>query len=201
VTHGKVGLVFCPAWTKALVIISEASTRLPWWAMFRYALVILDTLKPSRVALLDTYPVTTYITPHPTPVQDDRILYLSTTSPPSSLKSNSSPFSPPNLLQSTSASFLCILSTSHAPSQGTAIVVPSPYVPQPPPKVLSPSNFSHLSQDRFEWSKNVINTAQELLFSTINEPAPPKWEYMEGQEVLMVGKKRQSEVGEGGMYI
>jgi hypothetical protein len=51
VTPDQVGLAFRPAWTKAVVIISEVLARLPLWAMFHYASTILDTLKPSRLIL------------------------------------------------------------------------------------------------------------------------------------------------------
>jgi hypothetical protein len=107
VTLGQVGLAFRPAWTKAIVIISEVLTKLPLWAMFHYTLTILDTLKPIRcavwlsikievksncigstsVVLLDTYPVATYITAAPVSFQDAPIRYLSTSSLAASLVS------------------------------------------------------------------------------------------------------------------
>lgn len=194
----QVGLAFRPEWTEATVIISEVLTRLPLWAMFHYAFTILETLKPTSVALLDTYPVATYITAAPVSFQDAPIRYLSTSSFPS-IKSKAVSFSPPNLLLSTSAAFLSILSMSLA-SPGTVILTPSPHVPHPPPKVLSPSNFSHLSEDRFEWSHGAINTTQELLFAVIGEPPPPKWENAKGKDIPTPGQKR-GDIGEGGMYI
>lgn len=44
----KVGLIFHPSWTNATLLVSEATTRLPTWAMYKYAKSIIDSLKPSR---------------------------------------------------------------------------------------------------------------------------------------------------------
>lgn len=69
------------------MLVSEATTRLPSWAMHSYALVVVEHLKPSRqvfilpviayasftkiilnsVALLDTYAAPAYITVNPVP--------------------------------------------------------------------------------------------------------------------------------------
>lgn len=75
----QVGLVFNPPWTAANVIVSEALSRLPVWAMHPYAQTIVDTLKPTGVALLDEYAVPSYISSSPVSVNDAPIRYLSTT--------------------------------------------------------------------------------------------------------------------------
>lgn len=44
----QVGMIFSPGWTDALVVISEALTRLPVWAQHPYAEYVLDQLKPAK---------------------------------------------------------------------------------------------------------------------------------------------------------
>lgn len=43
-----IALVFQPAWTKSIVVISEPFSKLPVWGMHEYAQAILDYWKPSR---------------------------------------------------------------------------------------------------------------------------------------------------------
>ncbi|RDB26691.1 hypothetical protein Hypma_005282 [Hypsizygus marmoreus] len=196
----KVGLVFNPEWTNATVIISEALTKLPVWAMHDYASTILDALKPPKVSLLDTYPVPSYIADKPPSFQDAPLRYLATSTIDPAIKSKADAFSPPNLIQSTSASFLSLLSTSHHSSNATLILVPSPHIPHPSPRELAPSNFLHLSEDRFEWSQDTINTAQQLVFLSIGEQPLPPWVSGKGASGLK-SSRRHIEAGEGGMYI
>jgi hypothetical protein len=41
-------MLFKPQQTEAAVLVSEATTRLPTWAMHGYAQAVLDHLKPSQ---------------------------------------------------------------------------------------------------------------------------------------------------------
>ncbi|GLB41105.1 hypothetical protein LshimejAT787_0903200 [Lyophyllum shimeji] len=201
VNNIQVGLVFNPKWTKATVIISEALTRLPVWSMHQYALTVLDSLKPTKISLLDTYAVPSYITEAPLPFQDAPLRYLSTSKVDRAIESKSEAFAPPNLIQSTSASFLSILNTSHQPTPGTLILVPSPHIPHPSPKVLEPNNFLHLSEDRFEWPEETMNVAQQLLFAAIGEDLPPRWVYGMDRRGVTSAWRKKGDVGDGGMYI
>jgi hypothetical protein len=55
VNEVQIGFVFNPKWTKANVIVSEALSRLPVWAMHPYAQAVIDTCKPSLyVAFIST---------------------------------------------------------------------------------------------------------------------------------------------------
>ena len=107
-------------------------------------------------------------------------------------------FAPPNLLQSTSASFLVILSVTK--SNGTVILLPSPHIPQPPPKQIAPSNISQLTYDDVEWDSQLINEAQILVFRAIGEEVKHSWAPLANQPKEKL-PKRNTEVGEGGMYI
>lgn len=201
VNNIQVGLVFNPKWTQSTIIISEALTRLPVWAMHQYASTILGSLQPSKVSLLDTYAVPSYITEEPVPYQDALLRYLATSIVDPATKSKAEAFAPPNLIQSTSASLLSILSMRHQPSPGTLILIPSPHIPHPPPKVLEPSNFLQLSEDRFEWSEETINVAQELLFASIGEDLLPRWVHSVDKRGVTSASRKKSDVGDGGMYI
>ena len=44
-----------------------------------------------------------------------------------------------------------------------------------------------------------MNTVQELLFNTIAEPVPPKWENTGGKDIHTA--RQEKVVGEGSMYI
>lgn len=44
----QVGMIFNPGWADAIVVISEALTRLPVWAQYPYAEYVLDQLKPTK---------------------------------------------------------------------------------------------------------------------------------------------------------
>lgn len=107
-------------------------------------------------------------------------------------------FAPPNLLQSTSASFLFILSITEG--NGTLILLPSPYVPHPPPKQIAPSNVSQLAYDDIEWDSRLINKAQDLVFRAIGEEVKQSWAPLANQSKEKL-PKRNTEIGEGGMYI
>ncbi|KAG5645964.1 hypothetical protein DXG03_004756 [Asterophora parasitica] len=220
VNNIQVGLMFNPSWTKNTIIISEALTRLPPWAMHPYASTILDSLKPSKVSLLDTYAAPSYITEDPVPLHDAPLRYLATASVVPAVKSAAEPYAPPNLIQSTSASLLSLIAFFALPSApvtasegepgpptstataGTLILVPSPHIPHAPPKVLEPNNFTRLAEDRFEWPESTVNAAQELVFAAFdNEERPPRWVYRKERGGEGEGGRRRRDVGDGGMYI
>lgn len=198
----QIGLVFNPPWTKSTIIISEVLSRLPVYAMHPYAEKIINTLQPSNTALLDSYPVPTYASNDPPSLQDAPIRYLSTTSTNTEPLPNGAahPFSPPNLIQSASASFLAILSIKQLP--GTLILLPSPHIPHPAPRTIAQANFLRLSQDDIEWSTDTIRSAQDLLFqfATGELAGLPKWDHTPSNSNTTSSRKR-FEVGEGGMYI
>jgi len=193
----EVGLVFNPSWTSSTIVISEVTTRLPLWAMHKFSKYVIDTLSPPSVALLDTYPVPSYITAEP--VYDAPLRYLSTGAVNPSLTSIASTFAPPNLIHSTSAAFMAILAISPQKSKGILILLPSNYIPHPPPRIIEPSNFSHLSEDRVDWPQETIETAQELLFATVGEHPNITWKSQ--GENRTSGTLRSRQVGETWMYI
>ncbi|KAF8816419.1 hypothetical protein BYT27DRAFT_7183959 [Phlegmacium glaucopus] len=165
--------------------------------MHPYAESIIDSFKPLSVSLLDSYPVPTYATAHPVPFHDAPIRYLTTSPPPDLLDNKAELFMPPNLIQATSASFLSILSVRGI--VGTLIVLPSPHIPLPRPKQISPSNLSRLNEDEVEWSPILMRTAQNLLFQALGEPTHGTWEYVDPRKDKTT--KQRTEVGEGGMYL
>jgi len=198
VNHVQIGLVFNPKWTTSTIIVSEALSRLPVYAMYSYAKGILDSLIPKSVVILDSYPVPTYVTDEPIVFHEAPLRYLTTSEETSFPNQDAELFSPPNLIQSTSASFLAILSVSK--TSGTLVLLPSPHIPHPAPKQISASNFSQLAQDSVEWPSQLINLAQTLLFQALGEDVNQTWRPSKNDHA---GKapKRSTEIGEGGMYI
>ncbi|KAK0496980.1 hypothetical protein EDD18DRAFT_183085 [Armillaria luteobubalina] len=196
----KVGLCFNPKWTNATIIISEVTTKLPIWAMNEYGKQILEALKPSKVSLLDIYPVPSYITSGPLTVQNAPIRYLSTTNVDPVIAENAEKFSPPNLISSTSAVFMANLSISKV--QGLLLTLPYPRIPPPAPRKLSPSNIEQLSDDYMPWNEGTMTTAQTLLFKAIDEKAKDTWVNQSTKGTPVHASKRQKgDIGEGGMYI
>jgi hypothetical protein len=118
---------------------------------------------------------------------------------------NVQPFSPPNLIQSTSASFLSIISTLSSLSsnlEATLILLPTPHIPPPPPSSIAPTNISSLDDNsEAVWEVCVIREAQKVLFGAVGEVVG-EWE---GGKAAGIGEKpkvgRRGDLGEGGMYI
>ncbi|KAF7368956.1 hypothetical protein MVEN_00221900 [Mycena venus] len=127
----QVGLLFRPSWTKAVVLVSEVTTRLPLWAMHPYASTVLDALQPKSVALLDTYAVSAYISDTRIAYPDAPMRFLTTDPSSTSLTSIAQPFAAPNLVQSTSAAFVA-LRAEHSAS-ATLLLIPAPHVAPPRP--------------------------------------------------------------------
>jgi hypothetical protein len=203
----QVGLIFNPSWTQANVLISEVTTRLPSWAMHRYAEVVIQQLKPPSVALLDTYAVPAYISAEPVPYHEAPARQLRTKgscSPTTGIQ----PFAPPNLIQSTSASFLSILSLPSADREpsasGTLILLPSAHIPPPPPNTIAPTNISRLEDVSDGWPTQILQAAQQALFAAIGEKCNMIWEVQKGNKrdkEMTSGRRRDGDLGEGGMYI
>jgi len=200
----QVGLVFNPSWTQATVLVSEVTIRLPSWAMHSYAQVVIDHLKPSSVALLDTYATPAYISAHALPHHEAPLRLLRTKGKLSSIL-GLQPFSPPNLIQSTSASFLSILSlpslNQKSPTPGALILLPSAHIPPPPPNSITPMNTSTLED---EWSAENVQAAQYALFAAVGEKCTIVWEGRKGrndENDIGSGKRKKGDLGEGGMYI
>ncbi|EIM79608.1 uncharacterized protein STEHIDRAFT_126306 [Stereum hirsutum FP-91666 SS1] len=215
----QVGLVFTPSWTKSIIIISELTTALPIWAMNPYAQSVLDFFKPARLALLDTYPVPVYITPQPLLFHEAPVRYLSTVGgkPPAS---NYHPFSPPNLIQSTSAAFLSIIYVSLAslatpsavepPIKATLLLLPSPHIPQARSSELSRSSAGSVSLEEYAndgldgWSRDMMQGVDACLLGVEGTKVGRAWK-AEGKgsasAIANGGRGRRGDVGDGGMYI
>ncbi|KAA1477845.1 hypothetical protein DENSPDRAFT_845051 [Dentipellis sp. KUC8613] len=214
VNETQVGMAFKPSWTNATVLVSEVTTSLPVWAMHDYAKTVLDHLKPVEIALLDTYSVPVYITPEPVPYYQAPVRYLRTGGS-SAPNPRFQPFSPPNLLQSTTASFMSLVYVSTATSQSlsatspplvsaTAILLPSPRIPRPRPSELQPSNVSLIYEEdeaAAEWDAGTMQEVQRAAFEVVGEQPKVEWDASKAERRGGGGKRRRGDVGEGSMYI
>jgi len=163
------------------------------------------------IALLDSYATPAYITANPVPFHEAPIRYLRTKGllP---LTPNIEPFSPPNLIQTTSASFLSILSTrlAHPSTQdpnpsgtGTLILLPIPHIPPPPPSSIAPTSLSNLDDEsEARWKTKFVRQAQSVLFGALGEKGG-EWEALSDKSGDVEKPKigRRGDLGEGGMYI
>jgi hypothetical protein len=206
----KVGLFFKPAYSSAHVLVSEATIRLPIWAMQTYAQVILKSMSPLRyknltclvlahlqfysLALMDVYPVPGYIASEPTDQAPLRYLSYQTIK----LNTRFKLFEPPNLVQFTSAAFLASLSLTHPNLRPTLILLPYLHIPSPPPIEFERQNF--LSPDTPNWSLEMMDIVHTTLFSLVGESVAGAWQD-ENLNQNYVRPKKKTVIGDGGMYI
>ncbi|KAF9788421.1 hypothetical protein BJ322DRAFT_1018988 [Thelephora terrestris] len=194
-----VGMIFNPGWADAIVIVSEALTRLPVWAQYPYAKYVLDQFKPTKLLLLDSYAASSYIQPKYVPLHKAPVRYIA-------LESNTSipkyfePFSPPNLIQSTSAAFFSLISLSRQSSpQSSAEVVlflfPGPYHPANPPDDLT-STASILTENDNLWPHELTKSVQEVLSGGTH-----KWNSKGGERGSSSSREKPRPRDEGNMYL
>ncbi|KAJ3839476.1 hypothetical protein F5878DRAFT_616356 [Lentinula raphanica] len=216
VDETQVGLMYRPSWTRSTIIISETFARLPVVYMHSYAAKLIKELKPSRVALLDTYPTPNYVSPYPIPLLDAPIRYLSTYDASDAIASSAERFSPPNFIHSTtSAALLAYIASSSSLVESTSLdselratllLLPFPRIPSPAPKLLGKSDFSHLSEDEYEWSRDMMNTVHRLLLVEVGEglDETTRWKLpvdVGGKTSVDVPAMRAKVVVDDGMYI
>ncbi|THH05952.1 hypothetical protein EW145_g4432 [Phellinidium pouzarii] len=212
-----IGLVFRPSWVASSVIVSEALTRLPVWAMHAYAEAVLNRWKPSKVIIIDGYSTATYISAASIPYHEAPLRYLHSSFLKSDLKALSSlaPFEPPNLLQSTAAAFLSILALppQSAKTDGFAILIPSPRAPRPTPQSFDRSesagdeaSFASLTslsslEGSEGWDPSVVHAAHHALQVSAGCKESMAWlEQGENNGGQAQVRRRVLEVG-GSMYI
>jgi len=184
----------------SLVLITHA---LPEFTVHSLASTILGTLKPSRVAILDTYPDPAYISSTPPRALDHPIRFLSTRRTKAKPATSVLAFEAPNLIKSLSACLLSILETRPA-TPGTLLLVPSLRIPPPPP-ALRPVPYS--SSAREFWQDSVLGAVNDTVISFIDEKNSGRgsWDAKRAREFGArkghVREDRKGDVGEGGMYI
>lgn len=126
-------------------------------------------------------------------------------------------FSPPNLIQSTSAAFLSIIYVSLAaslatqsavepPIKATLLLLPSPHIPQARSSELSRSSAGAVSLEEYAhdgldgWSRDMMDSVDACL---LGGKVGRVWkaEGKKGSAIAHGGRGRRGDVGDGGMYI
>lgn len=135
---------------------------------------------------------------------------------------NYHPFSPPNLIQSTSAAFLSIIyvslttslatpSAAEPPIKATLLLLPSPHIPQARSSELSRSSAGTVSVEEYAndgldgWSRQMMEGVDACLLGVEGAKAGRAWK-VEGKKgsasaIVNGGRGRRGDVGDGGMYI
>jgi len=177
VEETQVGLIFNPSWSQSTIIVSETFARLPIIYMHTYAEALVNQINSSSISLLDTYPTPTYVSPEPIAFEDAPIRYVSTHKIDPAVSSAAKRFAPPNFIHSTtSAALLSYVGwLPRTDLKATLLLLPFPRMPKPAPKILGHSDFSHLSDDEFQWSETVMSTVQKLLFAAVGENPDSVW--------------------------
>jgi len=191
-------MVFNPAWIDAIVVVSEFLTRLPVWAQYPYAEYVLDQFKPTKLLLLDSYAASSYIHPAYIPLHKAPVRYLTLNSSVS-IPKDFEPFSPPNLIQSTSAAFFSLISLAGrvsppSPAEVTLLLFPGPYHPSNPPDELTPT-ASTLNESDDLWSHSLTKSAHEVLSG-----GKHGWKF-KGQGGSSYSQGKRKNHVEGSMYI
>lgn len=193
----QVGFAFSPSWMKATVVVSEATIRIPTWAMYGYAEAVIAALKPTSIVILDTYSAPQYIDAHPISAADAPIRYLSTDAR-SPVGRGASPFAPPNVLQATSAAFMLISALSS--SAATLLLLPSPYSMLPPASELSSLGLSR----EIDWPTATMAAAHQWLLQALGEQASSKWDRNSSRtsaRAPWLTLKRDEPPPDSGMYL
>ncbi|OJA07802.1 hypothetical protein AZE42_03420 [Rhizopogon vesiculosus] len=175
VNNIQVGSLFKPSSTRAVVLVSEATTALPLWSMNKYANGILDHLRPSAISILDMYAVQNYISSALVPVHEVSVRYLSLGN---IFLDPFHPFAPPNILQCTAAAFMSAMNirtlSSDQGNGGVILLLPSPEIPRTVPSKLSPSGLSRSSGDQ-GWPVEMMMEVNERLFEVVGAKPLSTW--------------------------
>ncbi|TFK47337.1 hypothetical protein OE88DRAFT_1666065 [Heliocybe sulcata] len=198
----EVAYIFASTWANATIVVSEATIRIPMWAVYSYAKALIQLLKPSSMVVLDTYSASQYIDADPIAVSDAPIRYLSTHSAyPSTFNLVLSPFSPPNVLQSTSAAFILASLTCFSLSQSilsTLVLLPSPYSPLPPNSQLTSLGLTQ----KIEWPMDTMLKACEALLGCLGiGQMKEEWGHGNNKKVEWLAVRRDGQLPDYGMYI
>jgi len=208
-----VGLVFCSPWTGAVIVVSEAEldhARLPLFAMTTYVTAIINHLQPTSVAILDSYSTQAYISSRAISQDTAPIRYLSI-GKKMVLDPQLELFTPPNLLQSTTASLLNALFLRSLREESTggavvAILLPSPKIPRPPPVTFNSRGTAGDFTDT-SWERETLEIVHKWLFAIVGEAAdgstvrPRIGSAARSTVSAEIARSAFGEVGEGGMYI
>ncbi|KAF8528444.1 hypothetical protein BU17DRAFT_37967, partial [Hysterangium stoloniferum] len=182
------------AWADVIVVCIHL--RLPLYVMHDVASTILSTFQSTRISLIDSYPVPSYISSSaPTSRPPIRYLRTSKTSQDNVFPA-AEPFYPPNIINSPSASFLSIIEHSSDMS-GTLVLLPSAHMPSPAPSQFV-SHFGPEPQD--EWEPSTLAALHENVCSVLGIQSTWKDTRSPGRP-FNVKASRRGDIGEGGMYI
>ncbi|KAI0262632.1 hypothetical protein BC834DRAFT_891012 [Gloeopeniophorella convolvens] len=194
-----VGLIFSPAWTDAIVIVSEASLTLPAWAMHSYASTIVDFFKPTLLLLLDSYAAPVYIDTKPLDAVQAPVRYLRTSG--KALPAPISPFAPPNLIQATAAAYASLASLPASQIDAILFLLPSPRVPIPRGRDITRSlHGSETSGQYSDWPESALQEVHQSIAGLAGARGIPPWK---GSETLpkQLEVRHLSDIGDGGMYM
>jgi hypothetical protein len=139
------------------------------------------------------------MSPEPVALHDAPVRYIATGADvDSKLRAEAEPFTPPNLVQSTSASFMSVISTINA-AEGTLVLLPSSCILRSPPRKILPADLSLLQYNPVHWSPTMMMRTQRLLAAALGKERYPEW--LLNDEGDVDGTKNKSQTLRTGMYI
>jgi hypothetical protein len=110
------------------------------------------------------------------------------------------PFMPPNLLQSTTSSFLAILSVRNSQQRGTP-AFSSILLPSPKTTYHISTKLARSKDLPVEWSTQLMSMVHNDLFLAVGEKANLMWGTGNDKLRDYIPTAVNGDLGEGGMYI
>lgn len=202
----QIGTASCLSTSHVYIHISSKVPTSIHWTLSRW---LLDTLKPTRLAIIDVYPTPAYISLTSMPHLAPPVRYLKTSTPGLALSlpkpnlgNKLEGFCPPNLLGTQTLSSAILPSAqasllsggSSLQEEAVLVLLPSPRIPLPAPKHLDTSAL----YDGLNLPEDSVWSAEELeaTAAAVGIEGP----ILDSREPILQRQKRASRA-EDGMYI
>jgi len=177
-------------------VVLHVTHILPVASCYRAASVILSGLRPSAVAILDSYPAPSYISDGPSSIYESPLRLMKTTAAGPVTNRSVEGFLPPNLVQLLPAAILSLLEILSVP--GWLVLLPALHIPPPPPV----AHAVEITSSQQSWTATALEQAHDVLTSCLAIDAT--WMSLSVKPYassITVRPPRVDIVGEGGMYI
>jgi len=180
------------------VFVLQIDHTIPTSACFPVAINVVPSLQPSKVVILDSYAVPSYISENPVAAEDSpiRILRTSHAAKNGSKNVQAQPYLPPNMVQGLSASLLSILEPTITPAY--LFLLPTLHIPPPVPQLPT-----ELPDAAALWSGEALVSLHSLIGAALDLQG---WAWKPSQTHpprtgANVRNARADVIGEGGMYM
>jgi len=196
ITNGvQTATIYTPDFADVFVVRLEL--RLPLYTIHPVTSMILGTLRPSSVIVIDSYPLPSYITSMPSGLNPPIRFLCTSTVPNSPSLHGTERFAPPNIIQSTAASFLAMLESPVYAIPATLLLLPSAHLPSPVPRELQARFGPDL---REEWEASTLVKLHKVVCAILGKESSWQEAHLSSSRPR-IKLSRKGDIGEGSMYI